>query len=105
MNKAQLAEIVASKTGWSKSDATRAVETVLDGIRDGIKRDESVTIVGFGTFSKKQRSARTGRNPNTGEPIEIKAKTTIGFKPSDALRDWFSENSTAQTQPLDSMPE
>jgi len=99
MNKAQLAEIVASKTGWSKADSTRAVETVLEGIREGIQRDKSVTIVGFGTFNRKHRAARTGRNPNTGEPMEIKARTTVGFKPADAFRDWIEHGqSPASTE-------
>ena len=54
-----------------------------------MKTDENVTIVGFGTFQKKLRAARIGRNPATGEPINIKASTTVGFKPSQSLKEIF----------------
>ena len=86
MNKGQLIEAVASELGDSKASATRAVEAVINCITHGIKEDEAVTIVGFGTFSKKQRSARTGRNPSTGEPMQIKASKTVGFRPSQNLK-------------------
>jgi nucleoid DNA-binding protein len=86
MNKGQLIEAVASELGDSKASASRAVEAVISSITTGLKQDEAVTIVGFGTFSKKQRSARTGRNPSTGEPMQIKASTTVGFKPSQNLK-------------------
>jgi DNA-binding protein HU-beta len=86
MNKGQLIEAVASELGDSKASATRALDAVINSITTGLKQDDAVTIVGFGTFSKKQRSARTGRNPSTGEPMQIKASTTVGFKPSQALK-------------------
>ncbi len=86
MNKGQLIEAVASELGESKAEASRAVVAVINCITEGVKRDQSVTIVGFGTFTKKARSARTGRNPATGQPMEIKASTTIGFKASQALK-------------------
>ncbi len=86
MNKGQLIETVASELGDSKASATRAVEAVITGITAGIKQDDAVTIVGFGTFSKKNRKARTGRNPMTGEPMQIKASTTVAFKPSQSLK-------------------
>lgn len=86
MNKGQLIEAVASELGESKAEASRAVVAVINCITQGAKRDQSVTIVGFGTFTKKSRSARTGRNPATGQPMEIKASTTIGFKASQALK-------------------
>ena len=86
MNKGQLIEHVASELGDSKASASRAVEAVINSITNGIKEDEAVTIVGFGTFTKKNRAARTGRNPSTGEPMQIKASTTVGFKPSQALK-------------------
>lgn len=87
MNKGQLIEHVASELGDSKASASRAVDAVIHSITNGIKEDDSVTIVGFGTFSKKNRAARTGRNPSTGEPMQIKASTTVGFKPSQALKE------------------
>ncbi len=87
MNKGELIDAVAEELGESKATATRAIEAVMDCITNGIKQDEAVTIIGFGTFSKKNRAARLGRNPMTGEPLQIKASTTVGFKPSKVLKD------------------
>jgi DNA-binding protein HU-beta len=87
MNKGQLVEAVATELEMSKAAASRAVDAVMRSITSGIKQDDNVTIVGFGSFSKKQRSARTVRNPATGEPMEIQASTTVGFKPSQALKE------------------
>lgn len=87
MNKGQLIEAVAHELGGSKASATKAVDAVIASIANGIRDDEAVTIVGFGTFARKARAARTGRNPATGQPMEIKASTTVGFKPSQALKD------------------
>lgn len=89
MNKGQLIDAVATELGDSKASASRALDAVISSITVGLKHDEAVTIVGFGTFSKKDRAARTGRNPATGEPMQIKASTTVGFKPSQTLRDQF----------------
>lgn len=86
MNKGQLIEAVASELGDTKAAASRAVDAVINCITSGIKQDEGVTIVGFGTFVKKQRKARMGRNPLTGQPLEIKASKTVGFKPSLTLK-------------------
>jgi DNA-binding protein HU-beta len=86
MNKGQLIEAVAAELETSKAAASRAVEAVVGSITNGIKQDNSVTIVGFGSFAKKKRSARTVRNPSTGEPMDIQASTTVGFKPSQALK-------------------
>ena len=87
MNKGQLIETVAVELGASKAAASRAVQAVINSISEGVKVDESVTIVGFGTFAKKERSARMGRNPATGEPMQIQATTTVAFKPSQAFKD------------------
>ena len=87
MNKGQLIEAVAAELETSKAAASRAVEAVVGSITNGIKQDNSVTIVGFGSFAKKKRSARTVRNPSTGEPMNIAATTTVGFKPSQALKE------------------
>lgn len=86
MNKGQLIEAVASELGESKASASRAVDAVIQCITSGIKQDEAVTIVGFGTFAKKHRKARVGRNPLTGESMPIKASKTVGFKASPALK-------------------
>ena len=87
MNKGQLIEAVASQLGESKAEASRALEAVINCITEGVRHDRSVTIVGFGTFTKKTRAARTGRNPATGQPMEIKASTTVGFRASPALKE------------------
>lgn len=86
MNKGQLIEAVASQLGESKAGAARAVDAVIECITSGLKQDEAVTIVGFGSFVKKQRKARVGRNPITGESMAIKASRTVGFKASPALK-------------------
>lgn len=86
MNKGQLIEAVASELGESKASASRAVDTVISCIIEGLKHDEAVTIVGFGTFSRRNRKARTVRNPSTGEPMLVDASTTVGFKPSQNLK-------------------
>ena len=86
MNKGQLIEAVASQLGDTKAAASRAVDAVIESITNGLKVDQNVTIVGFGTFTKKTRKARVGRNPVTREPIQIKASNTVGFKPSQNLK-------------------
>jgi DNA-binding protein HU-beta len=86
MNKGQLIEAVAAELGDSKAAATRAVDAVINCITNGIKQDEGVTIVGFGSFVKRQRKARVGRNPVTGEPLQIDASRTVGFRPSQNLK-------------------
>lgn len=87
MNKGQLIDAVAAELNDSKASAQRAVDAVINCITNGIKIDEGVTIVGFGSFVKKQRKARIGRNPSTGEPMEIKASRTVGFKASQTLKE------------------
>ena len=87
MNKGQLIERVASELGSTKTAASKAIEAVIACITEGIKDDSGVTISGFGTFSKKLRAARTGVNPATGQPMQIKATRTVGFKPSQALKE------------------
>ena len=87
MNKNDLIASVASSAGLSKSDATRAIESFLDSITNALKRDEKVSIVGFGTFSVANRAATTGRNPRTGETIQIKASKQPKFKAGSPLKD------------------
>ena len=86
MNKGQLIDAVATELGDSKASASRAVDAVIASITGGIKADDAVTIVGFGTFAKKDRPARTGRNPATGEPMQIPASRTVAFRPSQSLK-------------------
>ena len=86
MNKADLIDEVA-KVLNSKKEAKEAVECVLSTITSTMKKQEAVTLVGFGTFKVDNRKARTGRNPRTGEPIEIKAKNVPKFVAGKALKD------------------
>lgn len=85
MNKQQLIESVAQKT-CTKKEAQMAVETVWEAIRDSLKKKEPVTISGFGTFKVKETKARTGRNPKTGETIQIPAKKKVAFRASKELK-------------------
>ena len=89
MNKQDLIEaILANKEAGieSKAAAARAVDAVLDGITAGIKKDGLVQLIGFGTFSVKERAAREGRNPLTGEKIKIKATKVVSFKVGAELK-------------------
>ncbi len=87
MNKTELAEAVADAADLSKAAATRAVDAVVDIIIDTLKEGDQVTIVGFGTFLVRERGARSGRNPRTGESIEIAASNVPSFKAGKALKD------------------
>jgi DNA-binding protein HU-beta len=87
MNKAEMIDAVADAADISKAAATRALDGALNTIAKALKKGESVTLVGFGTFSVRKRKARTGRNPRTGEIINIKATKVPGFKPGKALKD------------------
>jgi DNA-binding protein HU-beta len=90
MNKQELIEsILGNKQSGieTKAAAERAVNAVLDGIENGLKKDGSVQLIGFGTFAVKNRAARKGRNPSTGEEIKIKASRTVGFKAGAALKE------------------
>ena len=87
MNKTELIDAVAEGADISKAAATRAVDTMLDSISKTLATGNQVTLVGFGTFSVKARAARTGRNPRTGEPIDIPAAKVPGFKAGKALKD------------------
>jgi DNA-binding protein HU-beta len=86
MNKGELIEAVAGSAGLSRADATKAVDAVLDSITGTLSNGGSVSLVGFGTFSVKARAARAGRNPRTGETIQIPASNVPGFKAGKALK-------------------
>ncbi len=87
MNKSELIDAVAESADISKSAASRAVDAVVDSITAALKKNDQVTLVGFGTFTVRQRAARSGRNPRTGETIKIKASSVPAFKPGKALKD------------------
>lgn len=87
MNKSELIEAVAASADLSKAAAGRAVDAMVEAITGALKADDQVVLVGFGTFSVKERAARTGRNPQTGQPIDIAAAKIPGFKAGKALKD------------------
>ena len=87
MNKGELIDSVASAAGLSRADATKAVDGVLDSITATLSSGGSVSLVGSGTFSVKARAARAGRNPRTGETIQIPASNVPGFKAGKGLKD------------------
>ena len=87
MNKSELIDAVASSADLSKAAATKAVDALLDTVANTLKKGEQVTLVGFGTFEVRARAARTGRNPQTGETINIKASNAPAFKAGKALKD------------------
>lgn len=88
MTKAELLELMASDAGISKAAANDALNAFINGIITALKTDdEKVTLTGFGTFSVSHRKARKGRNPQTGEEIEIDASTTVKFKPGKRLKE------------------
>ena len=87
MNKSELIDAIAAGADISKAAAGRALDSMLDAVTDSLQKGEGVSLVGFGTFSVKERAARTGRNPKTGETIQIKAAKVPGFKAGKALKD------------------
>ncbi len=89
MNKADLVQEVQKQLGveCSKAHAERAVNALIASIQKGLKKDKELQIVGFGTFAVKSRKARTGRNPQNGETIQIKASRTVGFRAGTGLKD------------------
>ena len=87
MNKLQLIDAVAQSTGMTKKDASAAVSAVLDAIVDALASGDDVKITGFGGFEVKTREARTGRNPRTGEPVEIPASKYVSFSAGSVLKD------------------
>lgn len=87
MNKADFIGAVADAAELSKADAGRAVDAVIEVIRKALKKGDTVSLVGFGTFAVRKRAARTGRNPRTGQTIKIKASKNPTFKAGKALKD------------------
>ena len=87
MNKTELIDHIAKSADISKAASARALDAVIDAVKSTLKKNGSVTLVGFGTFSVGKRAARTGRNPRTGDAIKIKAAKVPKFKPGKALKD------------------
>ncbi len=85
MNKTQLVDAIAQEAGLSKAVSKQALDAMLKVIADTVKAEEAVTLVGFGSFKISERAARTGKNPRTGEEIQIPAKKLVRFKPGAEL--------------------
>jgi DNA-binding protein HU-beta len=87
MNRAELVELIAVKAELTKASAARALDALLEGITVSLRKGDPVVLVNFGTFVIKLRAAREGRNPQTGQKIEIKAAKIVGFKAGKALKE------------------
>lgn len=90
MTKADLVQAVSqnkSLNDLSKKAVAAVIDETFEQIKKAVRKDERFSFPGFGTFNKKKRAARSGRNPQTGEKIKIKAQTTVGFRPAQALKD------------------
>ncbi len=87
MNKSELVDAVASSADISKASASRALDAMVDTITETLRKGDQVSLVGFGTFSVKDRAARMGRNPQTGKAIQISASRVPGFKAGKGLKD------------------
>jgi len=87
MNKTELIEVVAKEVNVSKKEAGAVLSATLDAIGTALKKGDKVQLIGFGTFEARKRAARTGRNPQTGKAVKIKASVSPAFKPGKALKD------------------
>ena len=87
MNKGEVVQAVADAADLSKADAGRAVDAIIEVVKKALKKGDEVTLVGFGTFVVRKRAARTGRNPQTGATIKIKASKNPAFRAGKALKD------------------
>ena len=87
MNKAELIEAVATKADLSKADAGRALDALFESISKALKKNDKVSLVGFGTFSVRKRAARQGRNPKTGEEVPIDPRRVLSFRASHVLKE------------------
>ncbi len=87
MNKSELVNKVSESSEMSKKDAAKAVDAIFEAISDALQSGDKVQLVGFGNFEVRERSARKGRNPQTGDEIDIPASRVPAFKPGKALRD------------------
>jgi len=94
MTKAELIDAVKASRNVPEDVAKKAVQAIVEEtfeqVKNAVRKDDRFSFPGFGTFTKKKRAARTGRNPQTGETIKIKAQTTVGFRPAQDLKDFLS---------------
>jgi DNA-binding protein HU-beta len=90
LNKGELVDAVAGATGESRKTVQAVLDNTIDTIQQQVKKDERVSLPGFGTFERRARSARTGRNPQTGEEIQIKATKVPAFKPGAGFKDYVA---------------
>ncbi|MED4074448.1 HU family DNA-binding protein [Priestia endophytica] len=87
MNKTELVNAVAEQSELTKQDAAKAVDALLKTISDTLSKEEKIQLIGFGTFEVRERAARTGRNPQTGEEMQIAASKVPAFKPGKELKE------------------
>jgi DNA-binding protein HU-beta len=99
MKKADLVDAIAAKSGAAKAQVQQLVEDVFELMADALARGEKIDLRGFGTFSVREAAARTGRNPQTGEPISIPARKNPGFKPGKELKDRVNTAGNAGAAP------
>jgi DNA-binding protein HU-beta len=92
MNRTELIDFIAEKAELSKALASKALDAYEEGVRNSLQKGDPVVLVNFGTYTVKQRAARQGRNPATGEKIDIKAAKVVGFKAGKALKDAVKED-------------
>jgi DNA-binding protein HU-beta len=96
MTKAELIDAVKASECVPEEVSKKAVQAIVEEafeqVKAAVKKDDRFSFPGFGTFTKKKRAARTGRNPQTGETIKIKAQTSVGFRPAQDLKDFVSGN-------------
>ena len=97
MNKAEMVEAIISKTGWSKREAEDGLRAFIDTVTDAVAAGERVTLPGFGTFEKRERAARTARNPQTGDPIKLKKTSVPAFKPGSGFKAYVAMSKKDQT--------
>ena len=96
MNKSDFVDEFVNRTGWSKREAEDALRTVQDIISDTVAGGEKVTLPGFGTFEKRERAARTARNPQTGESIKVKKTSGPGFTPGTGFKSYVASSKRDQ---------
>ncbi|MFW3899311.1 HU family DNA-binding protein [Pseudomonas putida] len=87
MRKNEIVAAISEKADLTKAKASVVLDAVLEQITKALSEKDTVTLVGFGTFEQRHRGARTGKNPQTGEPVKIKASNTVAFKPGKALKE------------------
>ena len=92
MNRTELIDLISEKAELTKASASRALDALLEGVTVSLQNGDPVVLVNFGTFTVKQRAAREGRNPSTGEKIKIKAAKVVGFKAGKALKEAVKED-------------